>query len=1190
MDNIKQDLKKFPRRAAQYDKVWKLLLRLYPKVNFKEIRSQEKWDEFYKSIPKEYRKQFSEKQFEDPNLWQYGPISQDEDIQKGISAYLQSPGAQEEKKEKHIATHDAGHIEYTPHETEKATVNEEGGTTLAATEIIGSQGQVSENKTISKNPSNLSEWINQLSGSPKEPASINGQPQITTQISPDLLAPHLKEAEKELQNEWQLQFDEVTQKIITKKRQELTEQLGEDQKEKVEIQVLAFMQGKKNSLGVVQLSEMQKVAAVAFEEKYGRKWIPEQRKVFQGKTTIQPAHTSLTYNEVQEKAKQLRYKTLGVDNTPTFAPKSSGFKDFSKRATTIQQAVRAGTPIPSSVTPSSPALDVSSTGFRDFSRRATAIQQEIASQNQTFYEDGSPGEEVTTTTYIATTTPSSAGSSGPEQTESSPSSASSSPRRTMPTQRPSGPRPQGRVNPSFGKGGKRGMKGMANLATKALSMAGPWGRAAAIAIKHKKELLYLFILIIGFFIMLFMMLFGEEEDLEGVLTVTLQTQDLDIPNPPPADSFCIGGNCLQALGASTTAILGQTSPDQAVLQANSNSLLDLLKNKGADFFLALQEFKANIEENKITYTINVSYTGGADDIIVRYPIPSNAMFLNATGTYTTKTTPVGGYNKISEIIWSVRQNQGGGNASGSAAASASGELKQLADPTVPSPASSSKVNLSTYWGPPYNLPNPNGASDTQYSQEAINNANTLGGAVAKIQTYLLAKLKDPKYTDPFLSVMWTMAIEGSGADPYFWNCNETTKGKAAINLGCRGWYNSGNWQVGYGIQVSQASGHLVEDFDAIYGKSDATIVQEVGNRVMQGGGITNPAKMPAKSVAQLVQEAGRPGTIFNYRQTSDTEAAAQQAIAILLMDPAIGAAAIAQEVAGDIGSDWAGNMRRWEQSYYTNGLSAQNPIFSNRIQELAKVYTGVGGSVGGGGGATFPPQSFTVTILPLEPDKLFDSGSATAEVIGARGGTGSASASTSFNPDIDCQQPPDYPTDLRQAIQDKYKLSMTGFDNDHLRWTWEMMWCFSGTKFGSLVEGTAIQVVANVGDSRMSCNGACQIWIGQMPGRQSSFAFLLSHELGHVVSYRNTREEAKWTEVENAWAKEGGISPYGRKDGGCTGTPSVFENYADLIAYFLHSKAGETTPACDPVKDPPNPLYEVQKYPLHLEAGKKILL
>ena len=206
----------------------------------------------------------------------------------------------------------------------------------------------------------------------------------------------------------------------------------------------------------------------------------------------------------------------------------------------------------------------------------------------------------------------------------------------------------------------------------------------------------------------------------------------------------------------------------------------------------------------------------------------------------------------------------------------------------------------------------------------------------------------------------------------------------------------------------------------------------------------------------------------------------------------------------------------------------------------------------------------------------------------------STSSSGGLNPDGSCQQPPNYPAELKQAIFSEFKITMNGFDADHLEWSWELFWCLKGTNFHNFVNYTEVNVVANVGDSRMSCPqgeaGNCFINIGQMPGRSTAFKFLLTHEFGHVINYNNPRETIRWTEHQNAFAEEKGISYYAQNAAACTGSENSAEDYADTIAYFLHPKAGETTPACDPNKNPPNPLYELTTFPKHLEVAKMILL
>lgn len=293
------------------------------------------------------------------------------------------------------------------------------------------------------------------------------------------------------------------------------------------------------------------------------------------------------------------------------------------------------------------------------------------------------------------------------------------------------------------------------------------------------------------------------------------------------------------------------------------------------------------------------------------------------------------------------------------------------------------VDVAKYSQPPYNLPTPNGDSDTTYSDEAIANFNTLGNAVSKNQTYLQSKF-DAKYLDPFLSVIWVGAIEGTAGNAYSWNCKDRRKNGLDDhpNLGCSGGYYSGGWQVGYGIQVAQVSGHLVEDFNAAYGNGkadDANFVKEIGQKVLDGstnspaGKITNPSSFPAKTISSIVQEADAGNE------------ASQQLIAVLLMDPPLGSIAIALEIAGDIASrdDWKNTMIGWDSPpdslYYTNNMQS----FSNRMKAIAERYTGEGGNIGGG-----VTGSFTLGLV-LKPttDNVFVINTATARAVGGGSGT-----------------------------------------------------------------------------------------------------------------------------------------------------------------------------------------------------------
>ncbi len=348
----------------------------------------------------------------------------------------------------------------------------------------------------------------------------------------------------------------------------------------------------------------------------------------------------------------------------------------------------------------------------------------------------------------------------------------------------------------------------------------------------------------------------------------------------------------------------------------------------------------------ITYTINVSYSG-TGNVMVYDPIPANTEFVSASGNYTAEKDSSG---KVTRVKWSLNDNL------------------TIVGPTVP-PAQTTQIDVTKYTQAPYNLPVPNGESDIAFAPETIERANRLGSLVNQYQNYILSKVhnNDPKYADPFLSVIWTVAIEGSAANPYAWNCRDMKD--ININMGCAGGFYSGGWQVG-GVQVAQVSDHLVDDFIAVYGSGDAATVQRVGQKVIDEGGITNPVTFPAKSIEQIVQEAGSPGT----PDGSPQQAQARQLIAILLMDPAINAIANSLEIAGDIAArdNWSATMQGWG-SWYRENMQR----FSNRMSALAQVYTG--------SSSTSSPQTvnqtFLLTVKPTQNDIYVDN-QATAEEVG----------------------------------------------------------------------------------------------------------------------------------------------------------------------------------------------------------------
>jgi len=485
------------------------------------------------------------------------------------------------------------------------------------------------------------------------------------------------------------------------------------------------------------------------------------------------------------------------------------------------------------------------------------------------------------------------------------------------------------------------------------------------------------------------------------------------------------------------------------------------------------------------------------------------------------------------------------------------------------------IDYSKYTKPPFNLPSPNGDSDTKYDSETISRANTLGGYVQKHLPYLQGKFSShPEYIDPFSAVIWDVAIEGTGADPYNWNCQDIQGSSNNVNNGCPNGYSSGGWQVN-GIQVSQAASHLAADFQEVYGKTDGATVKSVGDKIIGGSSspkITNPSSFPSTDLQ----------TIIN---TNTVES--RQLMAILLMDPELGAVSISQEVAGDISGtgNWVSAMSGWG-SYYSGNMQT----FSNRAKYLADNYNG---TVTGGSGATTGGGSYSLDLIlkPLSKDS-YVLNMATAQAIGGgSGGSGQGAPPGSANGQCTPTGAP--PTDPGAELLSKYKITTQGFSSEGVINVYDLFTCLSSSRVPSLLGKTDIVIHNDVRPNNagigMSCDAGCGIWI---PEGTNAFKFILTHELGHVLYYTNSPEVMHYADAENAWSSEGGLSPYSGPyyagQGNCP-TQGAVEDYAEMVAYYLNPTLGGKTGACDSRDNPKNSLFEDTHFPLHLNAAKQVL-
>lgn len=184
---------------------------------------------------------------------------------------------------------------------------------------------------------------------------------------------------------------------------------------------------------------------------------------------------------------------------------------------------------------------------------------------------------------------------------------------------------------------------------------------------------------------------------------------------------------------------------------------------------------------------------------------------------------------------------------------------------------------------------------------------------------------------------------------------------------------------------------------------------------------------------------------------------------------------------------------------------------------------------------------------------------------------------------------PPPPDDIRQGIIDTFGITMgTGFDNDHLRWTWERLW-EAGTGFTNKLRGARVEVSDSY-SAQVGCfGGGISLYLGQYQGRDF-FKFIVLHEFGHVFQACNPRSVTKQVEQMNAYDSEGGVSYYARNATSCiSGVSNYGEDYADMLAYYLDRASGYNSgpKECGP-SSPPNP-YGNGGFPLHLSVAQMAL-
>lgn len=185
--------------------------------------------------------------------------------------------------------------------------------------------------------------------------------------------------------------------------------------------------------------------------------------------------------------------------------------------------------------------------------------------------------------------------------------------------------------------------------------------------------------------------------------------------------------------------------------------------------------------------------------------------------------------------------------------------------------------------------------------------------------------------------------------------------------------------------------------------------------------------------------------------------------------------------------------------------------------------------------------------------------------------------------------PPPDSSDLRTSLISQFGVTMDGFDNDHLKWTWEKLWDISNTRFITFVKGSVIK--ASNFSEQVGCPGSSvAVYLNQYP--EEIFKYALIHELGHVIRNCPVRSANFYIDHMNAYFTEKGVTYYAKNAAACTGSDNLSEDYAETIARYLNPNTtvqilrGKPPSCIPPISETVNLKIN---FPLHYNVAKSIL-
>lgn len=200
------------------------------------------------------------------------------------------------------------------------------------------------------------------------------------------------------------------------------------------------------------------------------------------------------------------------------------------------------------------------------------------------------------------------------------------------------------------------------------------------------------------------------------------------------------------------------------------------------------------------------------------------------------------------------------------------------------------------------------------------------------------------------------------------------------------------------------------------------------------------------------------------------------------------------------------------------------------------------------------------------------------------------------NPPSTHPTPPNYPSNLPDAIYQQFGIKVSGMYDYENKWLWEKLWDVSNTRFDSLVKSGHPSIVAINGTAVTYYGATATITMHHFSqNAQTGFDVVVFHELGHVIDHYNPDNLSHRSELPNdvlgdratAPSLGGWITQYAQTlciSGGKGLEVQFGEDYAEMITYYINPTAQEET-AC---RFGPPP-YANDAHPNHYKTAQEIL-